>query len=75
MARKKAEPKQDAPAVVNPLDEARAEQAENAEPLGYVDPAAQGVPEGYAPDPADVENPQPKAAVTRADVKGDADNG
>ena len=32
----------------------------DAEPPGYVDPKAQEQPEGYAPDPKDVENPPVK---------------
>jgi hypothetical protein len=61
-----------------PIDVAHERALENAEPLGYVDPESQKVPDNYAPDPKDVENPparQPrqrrgKAGVTRDDAKG-----
>jgi hypothetical protein len=61
-----------------PIDVAQERAAEEGEPPGYVDPASQEVPDNYAPDPADVENPparEPKpsakrAGVTRADAKG-----
>lgn len=68
-----------------PIDVAHERAAENAEPLGYVDPESQKPVEGYAPDPADVENPPVRenrgqkraatkkaaAAVTRADAQGE----
>lgn len=64
----------------DPIGDADREVVET-EPLGYVDPKAQEQPEGYAPAPADVENPQPKAAkkaaapaVTRADAQGGTPN-
>lgn len=51
-----------------PIDVAHERAAENAEPLGYVDPESQKVPDNYAPDPADVENP-PVSEPAKAPAK------
>ena len=45
-----------------PIDVAQERALEEAEPLGYVDPESQKDVEGYAPDPAEVENPSAEAA-------------
>lgn len=54
-----------------PIDVAHERAAEEGEPLGYVDPESQKVPEGYAPDPDGDTTPKTsarKAAVTRDDA-------